>query len=79
MRQLPESVDDLPADLAADARAHGFETVWAEPIGRDEPPARGVLVIWRDTAGRPTPNELNAVHQAAAILSLAWDRHDSIE
>jgi hypothetical protein len=78
VRQLAESVDDLPADLAAEARARGFETVWVEPIGAGDPPARGALVLWRAHAGRPTPNELNAVHQAAAILSLAWDRHDSI-
>jgi hypothetical protein len=79
IRQLAESVDELPTDLAADARERGFETVWVEPIGTGAPPARGVLVLWREHAGRPTPNELNAVHQAAAILALAWDRHDSIE
>ena len=40
-------------------------------------PPRGVLVLWREHPGRPTPNELNAVHQAAAILTLAWERHES--
>jgi hypothetical protein len=76
-RQLPESIDALSADIAAEARALGFGTVWVEPVGTGEPPARGALVLWRNTPGRPTPNELNGVHQGAAILGLAWDRHDS--
>jgi len=79
VRQLAATVDELPADIARDARAHGFETVWVEPVGAAEAPPRGVLVLWRDHAGRPTPNELNAVHQGSAILALAWDRHDSVE
>jgi hypothetical protein len=79
VRQLPESIDELPAEIAADARRRGFETVWVEPIGMGDAPARGVLVLWRSHVGRPTPNELNAVHQGAAILALAWDRHDSVE
>jgi hypothetical protein len=78
VRQLPESVEELEPPLADVAQSHGFGTVWAEPVGGSEPPARGVLVLWRDHPGRPTPNELNAVHQAAAILSLAWDLHESV-
>jgi hypothetical protein len=61
-----------------DARDRGFETAWVEPVGAPDTPPRGVLVLWRDHAGRPTPNELNAVHQAAAILALAWARHDAV-
>jgi len=78
-RQLLESIDELPAQIATDARRCGFETVWVEPIGTVDAPARGALVLWRGHIGRPTPNELNAVHQGAAILGLAWDRHDSVE
>jgi hypothetical protein len=79
VRQLPDNVDELSPEVADLARSQRFETVWAEPVGGDEAPARGALVLWRDHRGRPTPNELNAVHQAAAILSLAWDIHESQE
>jgi hypothetical protein len=76
-RQLPATLDELPPPVADDARRLGFRTVWLEPVG-DRAPARGVLVLWRAHPGRPTPNELNAIHQGAAILALAWERHDSV-
>jgi hypothetical protein len=79
IRQLPSVVDELDAEIADAVRACGYETVWVEPVGAVEAPPRGVLVLWRDHAGRPTPNELNAVHQGAAILALAWARHDAVE
>lgn len=78
IRQLAETLDELPDEIADDARGRGFGTVWVEPVGTGGPPARGVLVLWRGHPGRPTPNELNAVHQGAAILAMAWDRHDSV-
>ena len=68
----------LTPSLAAAARARGRSTVWVEPVGSGPPPARGALVVWRERPGRPSPNQLNALHQAAAILALVWDRHDSL-
>lgn len=72
VRSLAASLDELPDAVAADARRLGYETAWAEPIGRGGEPARGVLVLWRRSPGRPTPNELNVMHQAAALLAMAW-------
>lgn len=82
VRQVVDTLEDWPiegawSDALAQARAAGLETVWAEPVGAVGEPVRGVLVLWRDHPGRPTPNELNAVHQAAAIVALAWERHES--
>lgn len=78
IRQLPATVDELGDHLADEARARGLETVWVEPVGSVESVPRGLLLLWRDHGGRPTPNELNAVHQAAAILAVAWERHDAV-
>jgi PAS domain S-box-containing protein len=76
-RQLPATLDDLPPQVAEDARRLGFGTVWVEPVGSEGTSARGALVLWRALPGRPTPNELNAMHQGAAIVALAWERHDA--
>lgn len=76
VRRLPADLDELDDALAGPARRLGFRTVWAEPVRADGDPVRGALVLFRSTPGRPSPNELNTVHQAAAILAVAWDRHD---
>jgi len=78
LRQLPAELDELDDAIAGPARRLGYDTVWAEPIRTDDDPVRGALVLFRPTAGRPSPNELAAMHQAAAILALAWDRHERI-
>lgn len=82
VRQVLDRLEDMPgegpwAGAITQARAQGHQTVWVEPVGAVGEPPRGVLVLWRDHPGRPTPNELNAVHQAAAIVTLAWERHES--
>lgn len=79
VRQLADNLDELPAPLAGAARDAGFATVWVEPVSTGELPARGALVLWRVDTGRPTPNELNVMHQGAAVLALAWERHDRVE
>jgi hypothetical protein len=76
VRQVADTLDDVAPQIAAAGRDCGFQTVWVEPVGPLGEQPRGVLVLWRDHPGRPTPNELNAVHQAAAILTLAWERHE---
>lgn len=78
-RQVLTTIDELPEGLAEAARAAGFATVWVEPVGSGPPPARGSIVLWRRRPGRPSPNQLNAIHQAAAIGALAWDRHEALE
>jgi hypothetical protein len=77
IRQVADSLDEVSDEIAESARRCGFATVWVEPIGAVGQTPRGVLVLWREHRGRPSPNELNAVHQAAAILTLAWERHES--
>jgi hypothetical protein len=74
VRSLADGLEDLPENSARVAEALGYQTAWAEPVGA--PSVRGVLVLWRQTRGRPTPNELNVLHQAASILALAWAQHD---
>jgi PAS domain-containing protein len=76
VRQVCETLDELPDAVRTDAVDRGFATVWVEPIASAGTP-RGVLLLWRDHPGRPTPNELNAVHQGAAIIRLAWERHEA--
>ena len=78
VRQLPADVGELDDALAGSLRALGYATAWAEPIRTADGAVRGALVLFRPTPGRPSPNELNAVHRAAAILALAWDRHERI-
>lgn len=77
VRQVHETIDELADVSRAEAADRGYATVWVEPIGAVGTP-RGVLVLWRDHPGRPTPNELNAVHQGASIIRLAWERHESL-
>lgn len=76
MRLVLHTLDEAPDHIAVPARAAGFATLWVEPVSIGTSPARGALVLWRRRAGRPSPNQLNAVHQAAAIAALAWERHD---
>ncbi len=78
MRQLAADLGEVPAAVSEAARAAGCATVWVEPVSSGELPARGALVLWRTSTGRPTPNELHAMHQAAAVLALAWERHDRV-
>jgi hypothetical protein len=75
VRRLAEGLEDLPDEVSRLAERLGYRAVWAEPVGTG-PESRGVLVLWRETRGRPTPNELNVVHQGASILAMAWREHD---
>jgi hypothetical protein len=75
VRRLAEGLEGLPDEVARQAERLGYRAVWAEPVGTG-PESRGVLVLWRATPGRPTPNELNVVHQGASILAMAWREHD---
>jgi hypothetical protein len=37
-------------------------------------PADAALVLWRNRAGNPSPNQLSSVYQGAGILGLAFAR-----
>lgn len=73
IRQLYNEPDALPADLAAAAGPPGFVAAWVEPVvDRVGPPAHAAIVIWKQRVGSPSPNQLSSIHEAAAILALAY-------
>ena len=80
---LVGSADGLPATLAPQARAAGFESCWVHPVsvpGEPEPVA--AFVIWRPLAGLPSPFSWSAVERTGKLLrlTLQWDRsHRALE
>jgi hypothetical protein len=71
-RTLHEDLGSLEPELRKAAADAGFAAVWAEPVrtaGRPEPAA--ALVLWRRRPGRPSPNELAVLFEAAALAGLA--------
>lgn len=71
-RSLCEDLDRAPASIHEAMRSAGFEAVWVEPIpGPGDEPSRAALLTWRTRPGNPSPNQLNSIHQAAGILSIA--------
>ncbi|MCC5950540.1 MAG: hypothetical protein JJU45_00440 [Acidimicrobiia bacterium] len=73
-RHVPSDLAQLPADLQEVVHSAGHEAVWVEPVAVDG--TGGALVVFRSHTGAPSPNELNSVYEAAAIVRLAWERHD---
>lgn len=72
IRQLFGQLTDAPAPLR-DLGDGRFDAVWVEPVlGPDGPPAKALLVLWRTRPGNPSPNQLTSIHEAAAILALAF-------
>jgi hypothetical protein len=72
IRVLHATLDDLRPDVQAAARAAGFAALWVEPVRPlGEQPADAALVLWRSRPGPPSPNQLNSIHQAAGILTVA--------
>lgn len=71
-RRLCGDLAAVSPTTRAAATASGFRAVWVEPVvgpGDDTCPA--ALIVWRRRPGNPSPNQLNSVHQAAGILSIA--------
>lgn len=71
-RVIHEDLRRLPSALHEAAEREGYAACWVEPVpGADgEPPA--AIVLWRRRAGAPSPNQLRSIHQAAAILAVAF-------
>ena len=79
VRVLIDDVAKLPPALAEAATAAGYEAVWVEPVLDGELPCRGALVAWRNRAPHlPTPNQITSMHHGAAIVSIAWERHEAM-
>lgn len=72
VRVIHEDLTRLPAVLHEAAEREGYAACWVEPVPgpTDEPAA--ALVLWRRRAGGPSPNQLHSIHQAAAILAVAY-------
>jgi diguanylate cyclase (GGDEF)-like protein/PAS domain S-box-containing protein len=72
-----DSLDDLPAPLAALARAEAYESCWVHPVSLvdgDRPVA--AIVVWRRHPGGPTRFNSNTLRKAGQLLrlTLQWDR-----
>lgn len=71
VRVLHPDLARLDTDVARAAHAAGLEALWVEPVLTSDRPCPGALVLGRRRPGNPSPNQLNSVHQAAAILAVA--------
>jgi len=73
IRQLYGELADAPAPIRDIAVGAAADAVWVEPVidGRGGT-AHAALVMWRSRAGNPSPNQLTVIHEAAAILALAF-------
>lgn len=71
-RRLCGDLDTIASTTREAAAASGFHAVWVEPVpGPGDEPCPAALIVWRRRPGNPSPNQLNSVHQAAGILSIA--------
>jgi hypothetical protein len=71
-RVIHENLTRLPTVLHEAAVREGYAACWVEPVpGPTDGPA-AALVLWRRRTGRPSPNQLHSIHQAAAILAVAY-------
>jgi hypothetical protein len=71
-RVIHEDLTRLPAVLHEAAERDGYAACWVEPVpGPADGPA-AALVLWRRRPGAPSPNQLHSIHQAAAILAVAF-------
>ena len=61
--------DELPAELAAVARAAGFEACWSARIAPTEGLAAAALTVWR-----PVPTRMLASHRQVLARSLTYVR-----
>jgi diguanylate cyclase (GGDEF)-like protein/PAS domain S-box-containing protein len=67
-------VDDLPAEVAAAARAAGLASVWTVPVPPSEGLAPAVLSVWRDASGAPRAGHRQAFGRLIRYVQLALVR-----
>ncbi len=72
VRVLHPDLDALPGAWRDAAHAAGYEALWIEPVLTADRPSPGALLVARQRHGNPSPNQLNSLHQAAAILAVAF-------
>ena len=71
-RVIHDDLSRLPSALHEAAEREGYAACWVEPVpGAGDGPA-AAIVLWRRRGGAPSPNQLRSIHQAAAILAVAF-------
>jgi hypothetical protein len=71
-RVIHEELGRLPAVLHEAASRDGYAACWVEPVPGPTGDPCAALVLWRHRTGAPSPNQLHSIHQAAAILAVAF-------
>jgi hypothetical protein len=72
VRMLFPDLDGLVPHVADACRDAGYRALWIEPVLTADRPSPGALVLGRRQPGNPSPNQLNSIHQAAAILAVGY-------
>lgn len=71
-RVIHEDLGRLAPVLHEAAERDGYTACWVEPVPGPDGETAAALVLWRRRTGSPSPNQLHSIHQAAAILSVAF-------
>lgn len=74
-RVIHEDLSRLPSVLHEAAERDGYAACWVEPVPGPSGEPAAALVLWRHRTGAPSPNQLHSIHQAAAILAVAFASH----
>jgi len=72
---IDANIETLPSWLRTEARSQGFKSCWSFPISQNatsEPEA--CIMVWRDSAGAPSPGARMAVERAGRLIALALER-----
>ncbi len=72
VRVLYPDLDSVPKTLRDAAHDAGYAALWIEPVLTADRPSPGALLLGRLRPGNPSPNQLNSLHQAAAIVAVAF-------
>ncbi len=73
IRQLYGDLTDAPDPIRSVTANTPFAAVWIEPVvDARNGTAHAALIMWRSRPGNPSPNQLTVIHEAAAILALAF-------
>ncbi len=72
VRVIHDDVRSLPPVLHEAATRAGYAACWVEPVPGPDGDTAAAIVLWRRRPGSPSPNQLHSIHQAAAILAVAF-------